>query len=341
MKNVSNKRIKTGLLTAALAGGTILGATQVGGIVNAQTDDTTADDTTVDDSGDHDGNRQERRQERRENRQESMQEVAALIGVEVDALGDWLRNGGTLAEVATANGVEPSAVVDLMVANANERIDQAVADGRIDATEADEKKAEAQERITTLVNEGPAELPGREAREERREERQERRQESAQEMADLLGIDVDTLGEQLRNGDTLAEIAEQNGVDPQVVVDLHRREQRPSGSMQAVENGRIDAAAAEERLADLESESPPGSTRAAPSVAKARASAPAVSTALHGGGEGAPAEAPASRRRRQLSPPLTTASPQRCGLGRPPSAGRALGAPADPCPRLSPTCRPS
>ena len=70
-------------------------------------------------------------------------------------------------------------------------------------------------------------------------------------MADLLGIDVDTLGEQLRNGDTLAAIAEQNGVDTQVVVDFIV-ENTTERIDQAVENGRIDAAVAEERLADLE-----------------------------------------------------------------------------------------
>ena len=144
MKNLSNKRIRTGLLTAAVAGGTIFGATQVGGIVNAQTDD-----ATVRRCQRRDPTRQDRREARREARQESMQEIADLIGVEVDALGDWLRSGGTLAEVAAENGVEPSAVIDLMVANVNERIDQAVENGRIDADEAAEQRAEAQERITT------------------------------------------------------------------------------------------------------------------------------------------------------------------------------------------------
>ncbi len=38
-------------------------------------------------------------------------------------------------------------------------------------------------------------------------------------IADAIGIDVETLREELRTGATVAEIAEANGVDPQVVID--------------------------------------------------------------------------------------------------------------------------
>jgi hypothetical protein len=41
----------------------------------------------------------------------------------------------------------------------------------------------------------------------------------AQVIADALGIDVETLREELRTGATVAEVAEANGVDPQVVID--------------------------------------------------------------------------------------------------------------------------
>jgi predicted DNA-binding protein YlxM (UPF0122 family) len=239
MKYLSNHRIRTGVLTAFLAGGTVLGATQIGGIANAQ-----VDDTTVEDSSEEETTRQDRREEHGEARQESMQEIADLIGVDVDALADWLRNGGTLADIATENGVEPSAVIDMMVANANERIDEAVANDRIDAAEADEKRAEAEERITALVNEGRPERPGREAR-------QDRREESAQEIADLIGVDVDALTDWLRNGGTLAEIAEQNGVEVDAVVDLIVTNMNERLD-EAVANDRIDAEEADERRAEIE-----------------------------------------------------------------------------------------
>ena len=161
MKNLTNKRIRTGLLTAALAGGTILGATQVGGVVNAQVDDVpteqpadaeaTTDDLTFEE-------RREARQERREARQEARlanaQEVADVIGVDVEVLHEWIRGGGTLAEVAEQNQVSVDAVVAVLVEQHNERIDAAIESGRIDADEADEKRADVEERVTTRVTEG-------------------------------------------------------------------------------------------------------------------------------------------------------------------------------------------
>jgi hypothetical protein len=162
MKTLTNKRIKTGLLSAALAGGTILGATQVGGIVNAQVDDATTDTVTTqtaDPAGTPDGDcsfedRREQRQERREDREADAQEVADLLGVTTDDLRDWARGGGTLAEIAEQNGVSVDAVVELIVQQQNERLDAAVADGKIDADRADELRAEIEARVTTRVNEG-------------------------------------------------------------------------------------------------------------------------------------------------------------------------------------------
>ena len=80
--------------------------------------------------------------------------VADTIGIEEDALRDALQDGQTIAEVAAANGVEPQAVIDALVAETTERFDQLVADGRLDQAEADERIAEATEKITTFVNEG-------------------------------------------------------------------------------------------------------------------------------------------------------------------------------------------
>ena len=155
MENLPNRRIRTGRLPAALAGGTILGAPQVGGVVNAQVDDVPteqpADDLTRKERREA---RQERREARQEARQANAQEVADVIGVDVDVLHEWIRGGGTLAEVAEQNGVSIDAVVAVLVEHQNERIDEAVASGRIDADEADEKRAEVTERVTTRVNEG-------------------------------------------------------------------------------------------------------------------------------------------------------------------------------------------
>jgi hypothetical protein len=166
-----NKRIRIGVLSAILAAGSIAGVTQIGGVANAQvddtaaaaqtdettttdpaTDDTTADDTTADDTTDVD--RDADHEARHAAREADTQAIADLLGVEVEDLKEQLRSGTTLSEIATANGVEVSAVVDLIVQQKTARIDQAVADGRITAEQAAERKVGLAERVQTGVEEG-------------------------------------------------------------------------------------------------------------------------------------------------------------------------------------------
>lgn len=160
-----NRRIRTGLLTAALAGGTIVGATQVGGVVNAQTDDEPTEQPTdapdeeapapADADGEQDAEREARREAHRETREANVQELAELLNVDSETLREQLRDeGATLAEIAGTNSVPVESVVALLVEQKNERLDAAVEAGRLDAAEADEKRAEIEERVTTSVNEG-------------------------------------------------------------------------------------------------------------------------------------------------------------------------------------------
>ncbi|MBT7430045.1 MAG: hypothetical protein HN783_09565 [Ilumatobacter sp.] len=81
--------------------------------------------------------------------------------------------------------------------------------------------------------------------------RSERRAERAQATADLLGIDVDELRAAFEDGQTLAQIAEANGVDVQTIIDakVSAKTERINA---AVEEGRLTEAEAAEKLADVE-----------------------------------------------------------------------------------------
>jgi hypothetical protein len=81
-----------------------------------------------------------------------------LLGIDARELRTQLRDGTTLAEIAEAQGVDVSDVVDVLVAEVEERLDNAVERGRIDQERADRKLADATERITDLVTNG---RPGR------------------------------------------------------------------------------------------------------------------------------------------------------------------------------------
>jgi hypothetical protein len=79
-------------------------------------------------------------------------EIAELFGLERDELRDLLRDGQSLADIATAQGVDVQAVIDTIVNATKEHFDEAVANGRLTQEEADTKLAELTERITEMVN---------------------------------------------------------------------------------------------------------------------------------------------------------------------------------------------
>lgn len=77
--------------------------------------------------------------------------VAGVLGTDEETLKTQLREGSTIAGIA---GGQTQAVIDALVAQANARIDAALADGKITQEQADQMKANTVERITTFVNEG-------------------------------------------------------------------------------------------------------------------------------------------------------------------------------------------
>lgn len=77
-----------------------------------------------------------------------------------DALGPhgpgrhMMRDGQTLADVAESRGVDVQELADALVAEATERIEAAVADGRISRERADEILADLPDRIAQRVEQG-------------------------------------------------------------------------------------------------------------------------------------------------------------------------------------------
>lgn len=81
----------------------------------------------------------------------NLEAAAEAIGIDVDELRTALDEGQSIANVATANGVEPDAVVDAMVAERAERLAAAVESGRLTQEEADERLADKSEKIEDRV----------------------------------------------------------------------------------------------------------------------------------------------------------------------------------------------
>jgi hypothetical protein len=110
---------KMKIAVAALAAAVTLGATGTTAVHAATGDGGTAGSTTIVRPSAADDAEHEAREARRT---ADFEAVAALLNLDVDALRARLKAGETLKQVATAQGVDVQAVIDLMVTQATARI---------------------------------------------------------------------------------------------------------------------------------------------------------------------------------------------------------------------------
>ncbi len=84
-------------------------------------------------------------------RRPNLDNLAEVLGTDAQTLGQELRSGQSLADIASANGVDTQDVVDAIVANMETRIQEGVDNGRLDQAKADEMLANAEARATDIV----------------------------------------------------------------------------------------------------------------------------------------------------------------------------------------------
>lgn len=84
-------------------------------------------------------------------RGEIADEVSQVLGLSAEEIRTQLADGRSLADIAADQGVEAQAVVDAIVASIQERIDAAVADGRLTEEEAAERNEDIAEHATEMV----------------------------------------------------------------------------------------------------------------------------------------------------------------------------------------------
>ena len=140
-------------------------------------------------------------------------ELAALVGAaDCEALKSALDDDQTLAQIAESNGIEPQTVIDAMVAEMTAELDAKVESGAI----TEERAATLRAQLTVMVSEGVNEGFGRD------HGRHGFRAFDTEcgELATLVGAaDCAALKTALDDDQTLAQIAESNGIEPQTVID--------------------------------------------------------------------------------------------------------------------------
>jgi len=178
-----------------------------------------------------------------------MNTVAEELNLEPREIAQQMRDGATLAEVIEANGSSVEDITALIVADAEARLADAVAEGRITQEQADERLAQMTERLPELLENGFDRInpPDRGDRGDRETPRLDRAREIVENIAGELGLEGQEIVEQLRDGATLAEVIEANGgsVENITAFLLENVETRLS---EQVEAGELTQEQADERL---------------------------------------------------------------------------------------------
>jgi hypothetical protein len=120
---------------------------------------------------------------------------ASYIEITPAQLGAGLKEGKTLAQIATANGKTAAGLVDALVADAKAGLDALVAAGWLTQARADKAVERMKADLTRLVNEGPKAPKGG----------------PLDPAATYLGMTMAELHTALRSGKSLAEIATDKG----------------------------------------------------------------------------------------------------------------------------------
>lgn len=209
--------VSAGLIVATGAG--VLGLTsfasaQVSNSVPSVVEVTTSDDTvaaSADTSSDTTATNEVQTQASTgEARLSPLSVAATAIGVTEADLRTELEAGKSIAQVAEANNVEVEKVVAALVAERKEHIAAHVTEGKLTQEQADAMLADVEARVTEMVNKTG--LPMKGGKGEHRGEKGHAKFVS-EGLASVLNLTVDELQTQLRDGKSLAAIAETQNVD--------------------------------------------------------------------------------------------------------------------------------
>jgi len=150
--------------------------------------------------------------------------IVEASGLELEVFRTGFEEDKTINAILEENGLDPATVKQDVLDNLQAKLDEAVASGRITEEEAAALMERASGRLDTLMSSAPDGLPRGHGR------------NLLGSAAEVIGIDTTDLAQALRDGQTVAKVAGENGVDPQTVID----------ALVAEANARIDEKAAEE-----------------------------------------------------------------------------------------------
>jgi hypothetical protein len=141
-----------------------------------------------------------------------LKDAAGAIGVSEQTLQTDLQSGETIAQVATANGTTAEAVITALVGDETTAIGNLVTSGKISSSQASQMEANLTQMVTRFVNQArPATAPaaGMGGSGE---------QAALQAAATAIGVSASTLQSDLAGGQTIAQVAQAQGVSAATVI---------------------------------------------------------------------------------------------------------------------------
>ncbi len=167
--------------------------------------------------------------------------VTESLGLTAEQVGEGLDAGKSLADLALEQDVPVEDLQADLVAAANLRLDEAVAEGTLDAERADEIREGLDEKVDEWINRTPGDGEGRgKGQKGKGRSGAGLLKGGSEEVSELLGLDTEEIRVALSEGNSLADIAEQQDVP---VEDL-------AAVLAANAIERIDSAVEEEKITE-------------------------------------------------------------------------------------------
>lgn len=260
---MATSRIKRYLVPGALVIGGMTAGSLLTPIGLAAADDSSAatgdspdstDSTDNTDSTERDRQRGRRAHRMMHRAQGHLTEVLTeTLGLSGSEIRESLADGKSLADIAADQGVALEDLKAAILDSAQERLDQAVLDGKIDQERADAVAARMAEGIDEHLNrtfDGERRGPFGH-RHGANGQGMNDRGENVAELAEFLGLTTEEIREAREDGQTMAEIAAEQGISEEALVDflVGQVQERLDG---AVESGKIDADKVDDMLAAIE-----------------------------------------------------------------------------------------
>lgn len=174
--------------------------------------------------------------------------AATALGMTEAELRTELEAGKSIAQVAEAKNIDLQKVIDALVTERKEHIAAHVAEGKLTQAQADAKLAEVETRVTEMVN--MTGLPMKGGRDGHRG-KMGHLKAASEELAGVLNLTTTELQTQLRDGKSLAAIAEAQNVDISRVKEVLTSEFK-THLAEEVASGKHTQAEADEKLAKFE-----------------------------------------------------------------------------------------